>query len=53
MNQLAPTVSPARPVAGCRRQYLEKYLVAYLAGAGLRDDPKGPLFGTMAAALAS
>ena len=26
---------------------LEEYLVAYLAGAGLRDDPKGPLFRTI------
>ena len=26
---------------------LEEYLVAYLDGAGLRDDPKGPLFRTM------
>jgi hypothetical protein len=25
---------------------LEEYLTAYLAGAGLRSDPKGPLFGT-------
>jgi hypothetical protein len=23
---------------------LEEYLIAYLDGAGLRDDPKGPLF---------
>jgi site-specific recombinase XerD len=26
---------------------LEEYLVAYLDGAGLRDDPKGPLFRTI------
>jgi site-specific recombinase XerD len=26
---------------------LDEYLVAYLAGAGLRDDPKGPLFRTI------
>jgi site-specific recombinase XerC len=26
---------------------LEQYLVAYLDGAGLRDDPKGPLFPTI------
>jgi integrase len=27
--------------------YLEEYLIAYLDGAGLRDDPKGPLFRTI------
>src|ERR1700681_131742 len=27
---------------------LEEYLTAYLDGAGLRDDPKGPLFRTIA-----
>ena len=26
---------------------LDEYLVAYLDGAGLRDDPKGPLFRTI------
>jgi hypothetical protein len=26
---------------------LEEYLTAYLDGAGLRDDPKGPLFRTI------
>ena len=26
---------------------LEEYLIAYLDGAGLRDDPKGPLFRTI------
>jgi hypothetical protein len=26
---------------------LEEYLMAYLDGAGLRDDPKGPLFRTI------
>jgi hypothetical protein len=26
---------------------LDGYLVAYLDGAGLRDDPKGPLFRTI------
>ena len=26
---------------------LEEYLTAYLVGAGLRDDPKGPLFCTI------
>jgi len=26
---------------------LEEYLIAYLDGAGLRDDPKGPLFPTI------
>jgi hypothetical protein len=26
---------------------LEEYLTAYLAGAGLRSDPKGPLFRTI------
>jgi hypothetical protein len=26
---------------------LEEYLTAYLDGAGLRDDPKGPLFHTI------
>jgi hypothetical protein len=26
---------------------LEEYLVAYLDGAGLREDPKGPLFRTI------
>ena len=25
----------------------DEYLVAYLDGAGLRDDPKGPLFRTI------
>src|SRR5882762_8355743 len=28
-------------------QNLDEYLVAYLDGAGLRDDPKGPLFRTI------
>jgi hypothetical protein len=32
---------------------LEEYLTAYLDDAGLRDDPKGPLFRTMGAAPAS
>jgi len=31
---------------------LEEYLMAYLDGAGLRGDPKGPLFRAMAAAPA-
>jgi integrase len=31
----------------CRHHNLEEYLVAYLDGAGLRDDPKGPLFRTI------
>ena len=26
---------------------LEEYLIAYLDGAGLRNDPKGPLFRTI------
>ncbi len=26
---------------------LEEYLIAYLDGSGLRDDPKGPLFRTV------
>src|SRR6266700_1373705 len=30
----------------CRHK-LDEYLVAYLDGAGLRDDPKGPLFRTI------
>jgi hypothetical protein len=32
---------------------LEEYLAAYLDGAGLRGDPKGPLFARSAAAPAS
>ena len=32
---------------------LEEYLIAYLDGAGLRDDPKGPLFRTIGEAPAS
>jgi integrase/recombinase XerC len=32
---------------------LEEYLIAYLDGAGLRDDRKGPLFHRLAAAPAS
>jgi len=27
----------------CQSPHLEEYLTAYLAGAGLRDDLKGPL----------
>jgi integrase len=30
-----------------RHHNLEEYLAAYLDGAGLRDDPKGPLFRTI------
>jgi integrase len=30
-----------------RRPPLKEYLTAYLDGAGLRDDPKGPLFRTI------
>ena len=32
---------------------LEEYLIAYLDGAGLRDDPKGPLFRTIGRGTAS
>jgi integrase len=31
----------------CRAINLDEYLVAYLDGTGLRDDPKGPLFRTI------
>ena len=31
----------------CRATNLEEYLVAHLDGAGLRSDPKGPLFRTI------
>jgi integrase len=37
-----PTASGQTPVLD-----LEEYLTAYLDGAGLRDDPKGPLFRTI------
>jgi integrase/recombinase XerC len=32
---------------------LDEYVVAYLDGAGLHDDPKGPLFRTIGPAPAS
>jgi integrase len=35
-----------RHVMSCHHN-LEEYLIAYLDGAGLRDDPKGPLFRTI------
>jgi integrase len=35
-----------RPAMPCHHN-LDEYLVAYLDGAGLRDDPKGPLFRTI------
>ena len=31
----------------CHHNPLEEYLIAYLDGAGLRGDPKGPLFRTI------
>ena len=49
MNQLVPISSPTLPalvaavsVGGCARR--AEYLIGYLDGAGLRGDPKGPLF---------
>jgi len=53
--RLAPRTS-AKPASGGTtpvavregwRHNLDEYLVAYLDGAGLRDDPKGPLFRTI------
>jgi integrase/recombinase XerC len=37
----------ASPHAMPCHQNIEEYLTAYLDGAGLRDDPKGPLFRTI------
>jgi hypothetical protein len=39
-------VAGLRPLSGCQPLH-EEYLTAYLDGAGLRGDPKGPLFRTI------
>jgi hypothetical protein len=47
---LRAVVELGRARALVRRHFLrvlEEYLTAYLDGAGLRDDPKGPLFRTI------